>query len=58
MGINEILDLFVKYGINNAIMIYLLYQFVQNTKYLATVIEKNTVALTKMEVVIERCNRK
>jgi len=54
----QYLDLITKYGINNVVMIYLLFQFVNSTKLLAGVIKENTVALTQMRESINKCEKK
>jgi hypothetical protein len=53
----QILELAVKYGLNNVLMVYLLIQFIKTTKELAKTIHHNTVALTKVSVVIEKCKK-
>jgi hypothetical protein len=57
MTIADILELGIKYGLNNVLMVYLLLQFVKSTKELAKVIHKNTVAMTEVFVVIQECRK-
>jgi hypothetical protein len=57
MNIAEVMELIVKYGLNNVLMVYLLFQFVRTTKELANVIHQNTVAMTEVFVVINECRK-